>query len=225
MFRSSSRIPVLILLALAVGSVAISCAAESSGTGSNYTAGGGSSTSPTPAGATEQNHRLDAMPASEEEFVALRDRMATTPQGAAVCFAVALIIYAENADLGAVAIARMLDRDQLDNSGDVPMLRAMDTSKLHRYVADAPNAVRSLLTSATPANSYEIGTGPWTLRTREQRGDVRGDTAKIFVFSTGADTPRPVSMKKNSAGLWKVTEWSSLVVAVRKPATTTTDNY
>ena len=176
-------------------------------------------------GPNDSDYTVESMPTTEAGFVAMRDRMATDPHGAAVCFAVALILYADNKELGTVALCRMIDRQWLDNSGEVPTLRGMDRDKLERYVAKAPNAVHSLVRSATPDNGYEMGSAPYTIRIREQQGDVKADSAKIFVFSTGADTPRPLTMKKNDAGLWKIAEWSSLIVGVRKPVTADGDNY
>jgi len=41
--------------------------------------------------------------------------------------------------------------------------------------------------------------------------------AKFFVAGAGADTPRPVELACNNAGLWKVTNFSSLTVGVKKP--------
>ncbi|KAL6068304.1 hypothetical protein QOT17_008333 [Balamuthia mandrillaris] len=41
--------------------------------------------------------------------------------------------------------------------------------------------------------------------------------AKFFVKSGGADTPRPVTLACNASGQWKVMEFSSLTVGVRKP--------
>ncbi len=42
--------------------------------------------------------------------------------------------------------------------------------------------------------------------------------AKLFVACGGADTPRPITLARNNAGQWKVTEWSSLTVGVKRPA-------
>ena len=47
--------------------------------------------------------------------------------------------------------------------------------------------------------------------------------AKFFVKSGGADRPRPVLLAKNNSGKWKVTEFSSLTVGVRQPATVAGD--
>lgn len=38
--------------------------------------------------------------------------------------------------------------------------------------------------------------------------------ARIF----GADRPRPVLLRKDDAGNWRVHEWNSLLVGVRPPA-------
>ena len=42
--------------------------------------------------------------------------------------------------------------------------------------------------------------------------------AKFFVHSGGADNPRPVTLARNSAGLWKVVNFSSMTTGVRPPA-------
>ena len=46
---------------------------------------------------------------------------------------------------------------------------------------------------------------------------ITDERAKLFVFSSGADSPRPVTVKKNNRGLWKATSYSSLDVGVRPP--------
>jgi hypothetical protein len=64
------------------------------------------------------------------------------------------------------------------------------------------------------------------VRVRDQQvpGETVGDTAKRFVHSSGADSPRPLTLRKNNRGLYKVTSWSSLQVGVRPPVETVDDD-
>jgi hypothetical protein len=52
--------------------------------------------------------------------------------------------------------------------------------------------------------------------TRDQ--EVNDKTRKIFIHSGGADSARPVTVKRNKHGQWKLTSYGSLCVGVRKPA-------
>ncbi len=45
----------------------------------------------------------------------------------------------------------------------------------------------------------------------------------MYLWSTGADTPRPIALERNDKGLWKAFEWSSLEVDVRPPSRRTRD--
>ncbi len=53
--------------------------------------------------------------------------------------------------------------------------------------------------------------------------NVDDKTKKIFIHSGGADSPRPVTVKKNKNGQWKLTSYGSLCVGVRKPASDVDD--
>ena len=41
---------------------------------------------------------------------------------------------------------------------------------------------------------------------------------RIFIKCNGAASPRPITLKQNDKGIWKVSEFSSLFVGVAKPA-------
>jgi len=57
--------------------------------------------------------------------------------------------------------------------------------------------------------------------TRDQKVDDK--TRKIFIESGGADSPRPVTVARNKHGQWKLTNYGSLCVGVRKPASEVDD--
>ena len=74
---------------------------------------------------------------------------------------------------------------------------------------------RSLVVGATPENGYKYNPKKISVEVvREARKDSNGH--KFFVYSSGADTPRPVHLKKsNKTDLWYVNAYSSLYVDVR----------
>ena len=78
--------------------------------------------------------------------------------------------------------------------------------------------------AALPEDGYALPAGALSVRVKQQANSVQGDRAKVFVFSSGADSPRPVSLAMNDKGLWKATEWSSLEVGVRAPGPRPTDD-
>ena len=46
----------------------------------------------------------------------------------------------------------------------------------------------------------------------------------VFARGYAAASPRPVTLKVNDKGIWKASEWSSLIVGVQPPAKTETDD-
>ena len=88
-----------------------------------------------------------------------------------------------------------------------------------------PNIARSLV-GGTPEANYldfdhqnprvELDT---TYSSNRQGIDYpKPGQAKFFLRCGGADTPRPVTLARNNAGLWKVIEFSSLTLGVRPSA-------
>ena len=89
-----------------------------------------------------------------------------------------------------------------------------------------PHIARSYVTGTSPEQGYALPAGPLSVRVRDQQvhGETQGDAAKRFVHSSGADSPRPLGLRKNNRGLWKATSWSSLQVGVRPPGTPVDDD-
>lgn len=167
---------------------------------------------------------VPALPATVEEFISLRNQIATTPQGGAAMFVVALKMYADNPAEGIKALIVAIDSSQLStsqgaNSYQGYAMRQSDFSLLTRQIEQAKYIPNSYFSSATPANGYQI-TAPLTIRcsiNRYSGEEARGDL-KVFVATSGAGTPRPLRLVKASNGYWKAREWSSLIVGVMRPS-------
>ena len=54
--------------------------------------------------------------------------------------------------------------------------------------------------------------------TNPYSGDASEGRLKVFVASSGAASPRPVTLQRNNRGLWKAVEWSSLTLGVAAPS-------
>lgn len=161
------------------------------------------------------------VPETHEEFIALRDQHARTPEGGAAIFALALMVYAKDPALGALCVLVSVRHDLLDDDSagyKGKRLRRARTIDLESRIGARPHIARSYAQATTPADGYALPVGPITVRVRQQPNSVEsGVRARMFVWSTGADTPRPISLERNDNGIWKAFEWSSLEVDVRPP--------
>lgn len=172
---------------------------------------------------------ISSLPSTIEEFVALRDQLATTFLGGTAVFVVALYTYSENLALGIPFLTVAIEREQLADGikgykGKEPTRRIQ--AVLQQRIGRAPHIARSYFAGTSPENGYTLPAPPLRVLIREQaRASDFGDgRAKVFVHSTGADTPRPIHLSQNNRGIWKAKNWSSLEVGVRKPSEVVDDD-
>ncbi|MBL9019865.1 MAG: hypothetical protein JNL83_37115 [Myxococcales bacterium] len=178
--------------------------------------------------AIEHVVEIGPLPATIDEYLVMRDRVARTPEGGAAAFAIALVCYARDPAHGlpyvTVAIAMdLLDDDPTGYKGRRPR-RAIVQNLTDRLNGPKAHIPRSYVQGTRWEDGYALPAGALTVRVKQQANSVQGERAKVFVFSSGADTPRPVSLARNDKGLWKATEWSSLEVGVRAPGPRPTDD-
>ena len=168
--------------------------------------------------------KVDELPQSVEAFIALHDQVAQVPQGGAAMMVVALLVYIEDEDLGRQCLAIAVDRDKLSEGPKGYQgwqLRASDIWLLHSQIKEKPYIARSYVKGATPDNGYRLPEFPYTLEFSDipYSGDPETGTYKVFITSSGASSPRPVTVKRNDQGMWKAYEWSTLIVGVQEPDT------
>lgn len=171
---------------------------------------------------------IGPLPTTIEEYITIRDQIAYTPEGGAAAFVLALACYAQDPTQGLPYITisitmNLLDTDPNGYKGRRPRLAILQNlrDRLHDAKAHIP---RSYFQGTSPENAYTLPEGSLSVRIREQRDSTQGDRAKVFVYSTGADSPRSVSLLRNDKGIWKATEWSSLEVGVRAPVSSQSDD-
>ena len=163
---------------------------------------------------------------SLEEFLSSRDGTALTAAGGAACFVLALKEFVRIPDLGALYLAAMTDISRLEETEGGYRglkLRNQDLRLISMQLADNPWLPDSYICGTSPETGYTLPeSGEYTMDVKadpRSSGTASVGTAKVFVACTGADSPRPVTLKRNGNGIWKALEWSSLLVGIRPPAT------
>lgn len=168
---------------------------------------------------------LDSLPSSIAEFEAMRDKIATTPEGGVLTLIVALKMFNENQPEGMKALIVAVDQGLLSKNDGKDSYKGYTISNatiglVRSQLANYPYVINSYFPGATPENNYTPGAAPFNfeLTANKYSGSVASGQIKLFIKSSGADTARPVTLKKNNKGIWKAHEFSSIVVGIRKPA-------
>lgn len=173
--------------------------------------------------------QIPQFPQTVDEFVALRDQIARTPEGGAATLVVALIAYAGDEALGRECLTIAVDRGNLQEGAQGYKGWQLPANVLQRVglqITGKEYLPRSYIKGATPENGYTLPAPPYVIECSDNpySGDRETGQYKVFVACSGADSPRPVTLKRNDKGFWKASEWSSLIVGVKPPAATLSDD-
>ncbi|MFN8258668.1 MAG: hypothetical protein U0W24_23465 [Bacteroidales bacterium] len=158
---------------------------------------------------------------SVEKFLEIRDKIATTPEGGAAMFLLALKVYSDNPKLGKQCLVIAADQANLQK-GDVYMdyeLMPLEMKMIKMAVIDKNRRLpNSYIKGATPENNYSVKL-PYIFEFPENlTGKTEEDGAtKLFVKCYGDAMNRPISVKKNNRGLWKAYDWKSILNGIKKP--------
>jgi len=170
--------------------------------------------------AFSQTVTLKKMPKTVDEFVKLRNKIATTPQGGASMFVLALKIYEKNHTFGRQCLVIATDRSRLQKGNVYKgfQLFSTDYNRIKRQIESNPYIVDYYFKGASPENGYKTKL-PYVLNfsTNAYCGDPKTGKYKIFVKCYAADSPRPIKIVKNNKGYWKASEWSSIIMGGKKP--------
>ncbi len=166
-----------------------------------------------------QSVTVQSMPGSVDEFIALRDELAGTPEGGAAVFLVAMMAYVEDTDLGEQFLTIALDRNNLSKGQAYKGYAPASSIQYHlKRIQGMRYLPRSYVVGSSPDNGYTAA-APYRFDfSRNRFSKEKEDRIKVFVACSGADTPRPITMQKNNRGVWKAYNASSVFVGIRKPA-------
>ncbi len=158
----------------------------------------------------------DTIPAYQE-----LQQSANTPEGAAALFIVGMLKQESSPNMARAFMTLSLSNDQLVDGPNGYQGRQPDTTMNDhlKRLANDPAIARSYITGATPQNRYTLPAGDMTMYfTRNRLSEVTPDEIRVYVATSGAGTARPVYMKREGDGIWRVAECSSLFVGIYAPA-------
>lgn len=170
---------------------------------------------------------IHQIPTSTEEFIELRNKMATTPQGGASMFILALKIYAENAELGKNCLIIASDASLLVPSKGGYKGFSIGSSTwglIKRQIRSYPYLPNSYIVGSSAKNAYKVKL-PFQVDSHSNpySGNLEDGNFKIFIKCSGASSARPIRLTKNRKGYWKAKEFSSLLVGIKAPQKTLTE--
>ncbi len=173
-----------------------------------------------------------AVPKSVDEFKALRTKLDSEAKteldkayAGATLFLHALLARSQDKALGDQMVVMALDKGEL-TKGDT--YKGYTWGRGAGYHMDRlenlPHVARAHTKGSVAENGYEADlTKPVTLIFRKQTKYVpKLDSGKykVFACTSGAATCRPIALKRNTKGIWKVGSFSSISVDIRKAAPT-----
>ena len=147
------------------------------------------------------------LPETLDAFKALPQAAMSTPFDTAAMTVLALCFYPKDKDLSLT----MLDFLR----GPRPM-SGIDKSNIADRFRSKDYVPRSYFKGATPQNDY-TPSEPYTITVSENQYSYEVDgMAKLFIPSGGADSPRPIQLRKAKDGKWYL--WEQLLLAdIRQP--------
>jgi len=147
---------------------------------------------------------IDQVPTTLDEYVALQNDVATTPEGGVVMYVLAAKLYVQDKDLGSAAFAKALAARHVSGSQPGSSFKFF-MSKLDG-MPWAPDA-------------YFVGTAPGPLEAMVGQPKDQGKGAmQVAIKLRGGNPPRNFVVKQDDAGIWKLDgSESNLFLATNKP--------
>ncbi|MBM9499566.1 hypothetical protein JWG44_04795 [Leptospira sp. 201903071] len=167
---------------------------------------------------------ISSWPTDLTSFDSFRTEQSSTPQGALVSLLSALDLYSKNKEEGTKALILIVDSSLLnsDSNGYKGFSLSKNiTDLIRRQLEQHPYLIGSYLPGSSATNNYKPNSAPYQFNLTANRfsGTEESGQRKLFIPSSGADSARPVTLKKNTKGVWKAHEFSSLLVGIKKPIT------
>lgn len=166
-----------------------------------------------------QTVTIEKMPQSVEEFIELRNEIAVKAEGGATMMMIALMTYVENPELGEQFLVIAVDRGRLREGNTYKgfSLGTSDMQLIRLQTGKNKKLLNSYIQGSSPENGYKISLPyKFVYTDNAYSGDKETGPYKLFLACSGADSPRPIIIKKNNKGIWKATNWNSMLVGIKK---------
>lgn len=151
---------------------------------------------------------FSARPKDLNEFKALPESAMTKPEETAALTALALCYYPTDRELSLSMLSFLKGPKELS---------PMEEQFIRDRFMDKDYVPRSYFDGASPENDY-TPTEPYTIRVSDNLHSYEEENyAKIFLTSSGADSPRFVRLRLAKDGKWYL--WEQFLLSdIRKPA-------
>lgn len=168
---------------------------------------------------------INRIPHTLAKFLELRNQIATKPQGAAVMMLVAMRIYQQYPIEGmkclTAASTNPLVVPATNNPGAYEGYVMGNISELKLKLKELSYLPFVYYQGASPSNSYTPVSPPYITEMLVNQYSYMESTdgstrIKVFVKTLGADSPRPVTVRK-IGDYYRITEYSSLYLAPKPP--------
>lgn len=165
---------------------------------------------------------LEALPNNIDDFVQWRDAQATTPEGGAAVYIAAMWLYTQNKTEGMKAIIVASHKQLLVESEKEGSYKGFFPTPgydqdIRNYFGPKPYIANSYFNNTKPEDNYKLPSKLSMTFTRNAYSEADNGDIKVFVKCSGAASPRPITLRKNDKGIWKVINYSSLFVGVIPP--------
>ena len=147
------------------------------------------------------------IPKTLEQFLSLPQSAMSTPYDTAALSVLALSVYPENKELALKMLEALRGPRPLSN---------MDKQFIADRFRGKEYLMRSYFDGSSPENDYTPSV-PYTVTVSENQYSYQENGfAKLFVACSGADSPRPVQLRKAKDGKWYLWE-QFLLTGIRQP--------
>jgi hypothetical protein len=160
---------------------------------------------------------VNEIPGNAKGFDELTAAITNTPEGAAAKMVLALTLYSVNQGDGEIALAKVVHPGQLSPAGSESKLSKRSIDLIKNQIGGKPHQMHSYIIGTSPDQGYQLPAPPYSFdfTTNPHSGRAEEGRIKLFIKSSGADSPRPITVQTDSSGTWKATEWSSLLSGIR----------
>lgn len=163
------------------------------------------------------NIKIQVIPKDYPAFESEASNLPDSPEGAAAGMILALILYTHNPQDGEKALGLVVHPGQLNPASEVKSLSKRSLDLIKRQIGGKPAHMYSYFTGTSPQDSYNLENPPYGLdfSTNPHSGQPADGRVRLFIRSTGADSPRPITVQTDPDEKWKTAEWSSLLSGIR----------
>lgn len=182
---------------------------------------------------------INFVPVTVEHFIQIRNSLSTTPSGAFAVMLLAMHLYTVDTTLGTKCLIIAMHRSILRSTKNLQPRQSarLVTFKgmrpfgqhwddLKKRLARYPYIPRSFFVGCKPENSYALPHAPLVVRVKDcaAMAQANSNNATCHAMSNGAMSnppiPRGMILGRNTRGIWKVSNWESILAPCRAPPVT-----